>query len=411
MSVLQNIVNLFWERNVAGDHWYSELTEAEGFGIKGSNLYIAQNHPILTPAMLFVCKLFSQATFKMVNAKTGKVSNEHPLLDLLNTPNSMQTKMDLLESLLFMQIANGVAVIHKKAIIGLPDDIQEFVLLDYCKLKFPDNANFKQGNFKCVYMEGTEEEVTVEYKDLIFFYDMPSGLKNNPTKVDSRIDGLRQTLINTHDSLVAKNIILKTNGKELLSGNKSGFPMSDDEKRDAQRLFNNKYGLSKTRSRSLVTSADVTWRSLHIALRDLGLDESVKVDGNIIYTALHIPKDIISLEAKKTTYNNFKESITSYIQNEIQSSIDAFCEVINKSSNDKKWKLVGSYDHLPVMQFIKKEKYEAQKIRGEALVALLNAGVPEEIALKELGFDPTVKLEPRVQSGTPQASDTTPTTT
>ena len=409
MSLLRDITNIFWERNVAGDNWYTELTENNGFGLKGSNLYIAQNHPILTPGILFVSKLFSQAKFTMVNAKTDKVLTEHPLLDLLNAPSPKQTKMDMLESLLFMQIANGVAVIQKKYIIGLEDNINEFVLIDYKDLEFPNDANFDKGDFECTYKAGTDKQKKIKYKDLLFFYDMPSAFNDNPTKVKSRIDGLMQTLINTHDSLVAKNIILKSNGKEMLTGTAGSFPMSDDEQKEAQRLFNGKYGLSRTRSRSLVTKADVTWKSLHIALRDLGLDESVKVDGNIIYTALHIPKDILSLEAKKTTYNNFKESITSYIQNEIQSSLDAFCEVINKSMPDKKWKLVGSYDHLPVMQFIKKEKYEAQKIRAEALKAMRDAGIPDDVALKELGFDPTTKLA-EIQNEQPNTSQITSTT-
>ena len=43
------------------------------WGLTGSNLKIAQNHPILTPAMLFVSKLFSQAEFEMKNIKTGEV--------------------------------------------------------------------------------------------------------------------------------------------------------------------------------------------------------------------------------------------------------------------------------------------------------------------------------------------------
>ena len=159
-----------------------------------------------------------------------------------------------------------------------------------------------------------------------------------------------------------------------------------------KRLFNVNYGLAKNRSRSLITKANVNWQSLHIALRDLGLDESVKVDGNIIFTALHIPKDILSLEAKKTTYNNFKESMVSYIQNEQQSSLDSFCEVFNKGIKYKNLKLVGTYEHLPVMQFIKKQKYESAELQGKALKALLDAGVPDEVALELVDLPKNTKL-------------------
>ena len=142
------------------------------------------------------------------------------------------------------------------------------------------------------------------------------------------------------------------------------------EKEDAEKLFFTNYGLGTNRKRGLITKAELKWQSLHIALRDLGLDESVKVDGNLIYTAMHIPKDILSLEAKKTTYNNFKESMVSYIQNEQQPSVDAFSAVFQELLKDKNLKLVGSYEHLPIMQFILLERYEGLTLKGEALSAL-----------------------------------------
>lgn len=414
MFKLPSFRKLFWERDKAGDNWYLPL-EAGDWGLKGTNLEIAQNHPILTPALIFVSKLFSQARFSMVK-DDGTIVKRNPLLTLLNNPNYFQTKMDLLESLMFTQIANGVAVLYKKPVVGMPKELSTIYVLNYELIKWPTdfktklsglNKNNKIGETVVRY-DIENENLDIKLKDLMFFYDMPNSVKSsNMYKNGSRLDGLKQTLVNTNDSLIAKNIILKTNGKELLTGSKEGFPLSDDEKQEAQNLFNANYGLSRTRSRGLITKANVTWKSLHIALRDLGLDESVKVDGNIIYTALHIPKDILSLEAKKTTYENGKQSMISYIQNEMQENIDSFCEVMNKCIPYDGMRLVGSYDHLPVMQYVMAEKYAAQLVRANALTAMLSAGIPEEVAMAELGFPKNVKLtQPSSQTTT-----TTPTST
>lgn len=411
MNIL-GAIDVLFERTKTGDCVYTQVSEADGWGLKGTNLFIAQNHPILTPALLFVSHLFSQAQFYMENVKTGQRVYKHPVLDLLGNPNYYQTRMDFLESLMFMKIANGVSVVYKRTVIGLPDDPTAIYLLDYNKIKFPDdfktslsaaNQGNKIGTTIVTYDEGGEN-LKIKLDDLFFFYDMPSGFNNKQLfSCKSRLDGLRQTLVNTCDSLTAKNIILKTNGKEMITGAKDGFPMDDDEKIEAQKLLNNRYGLSPNRSRSLITKASLTWKSLHIAVRDLGLDESVKVDGNIIYTALHIPKDILSLEAKKTTYNNFKESMVSYIQNEIQAHLDAFCLVVNTFGEDKVWKLKGDYDHLPVMQFIMLERYDVVKKQGEALKLLLDAGVPEELAISMCGLPVGTKLTPppKIQPQTP----------
>jgi hypothetical protein len=112
-----------------------------------------------------------------------------------------------------------------------------------------------------------------------------------------------------------------------------------------------------------------------------------------------IPKDIMSIEAKKTTYNNFKESMTSFIQNEMQAMINDFAATLNKHflKSDDGLEIVGSYDHLPVMGFVENEKYTAVKTRAEALTALRNAGIPDDVALEMLEMDTSMKLEPIVQ--------------
>lgn len=401
MDWLPSFVSTLFERDKNGDSWYF-LDGARSWSKSGSNLYFAQNHPILSPALLFVSKLFSQAEFKIINTKNGEEVKKHWLIDLLKKPNYYQTHSDFLESLMFMEIAQGKGVLYAKKTIGFKKDkdTEAFYILNSDLITYPDDFKTPMmldrheeayGKQEIIY-DKDKTNVKIKIKDLLFFYDMPNCTQENFFESASRLDGLKQTLINTNDSLLAKNIILKTNGKELITGKDGDFLLDDDEKRDAEELFNGNYGLSLKRKRALITKANLQWKSLHIAIRDLGLDESVKVDGNLIYTALHIPKDILSLEAKKTTYNNFKESMVSYIQNEMQSSVDAFSAVMQELIEEPHFKLVGNYDNMPIMQFILIEKYEGVEQRGVALTALRSAGLPDDVALELTGFDKTTVL-------------------
>lgn len=388
-----------WERDAKGENFY-DISAYRQWTSDTSNLDIAENHPILTPALLFISKLYSQADFSIKNTRTKKTIEKHWMLDLLDNPNPYQTKEDFLEGLCFGMIAQGKAIVYMKKNIGF-DEPENMFLINPDLIKWPDNfkisfTNKKDlkeiyGDLKIVYDEHGED-IRIKIKDLLFFYDLPNCLHKNPFENKSRLDGLKQTLINTKDSLLAKNIILKTNGKELISGKKDGFPLTPDEKEEAEKLFYSNYGLGANRKRGIITKASLTHQSLHIALRDLGLDESTKVDGNIIYTALHIPKDILSLEAKKTTYNNFKESMVSYIQNEIQTTLVAAMSVFQKEITEPNLRLNGNYEHLPVMQFILLERYKVAKERSLALKEARLAGLPDEIALKITGFDETIKL-------------------
>jgi hypothetical protein len=395
---LPSIIWPTWTRNINGENFY-DVTSFKDWGLSGTNLEIAQNHPILTPAILFVSKIFSQAEFFIEKNSTGEKAKNHSLLELFKKPNPYQTTQDFLESLMFIQIAQGVCIVYKKKIIGF-DEPKQLYILDYNLIEWPEEL--KNNNYKTkilddktldlyIIYDANNENLRIKIRDLMFFYDLPNCMNRNPFKVKSRMDGLKQTLINTNDSLIAKNIILKSNGKELITGTKDGFPLTPEEKQDMEHLVNNTYGLSFTRKRGIVTKANLNWKSLHIALRDLGLDESVKVDGNLIYTALHIPKDILSLEAKKTTYNNFKESMSSYMQNEMQASLNSAVSVF-QSMLDNRYTLKGSFEHMPIMQFTRIERYKSIAGQAEALAALRNAGLPDDIALEYSGFDKTIKL-------------------
>ena len=394
--------------NDAATYIYSKLRggineylfdENGNWGLAGSNLEVAQDHPILTPALLFISKLFSQGEFKMVHNVSGKEKKEHWLIKLLENPNHYQTQTDFLESLMFMAVAQGEAAIYTKRVIGM--DPNSMYVINPKFIKYPDGYKTTLSHRKALEKKDTTviydesgENIEIKLSDILFFYDMPNMLqKGNAYKVRSRLDGLKQTLENTADSLVAKNIILKTNGKELITTTGSGgFPLVADEKERVEKIYHNNYGLSKRRKRGIITKASLTWKSMHIALRDLGLDESIKVDGNIIYTALHIPKDILSLEAKKTTYNNYKESMVSFIQNEMQGSLKALTDVFQKIVDEPNLSIVGDYDHLPVMQFVLIEKYEVVIKRATALNNLLKTGIPKEVALELCGFDKTLVL-------------------
>lgn len=393
-----------YTRDKSGTSFY-DLTSYDKWAKGQGNLGVAQSHPILTPALLFVSKLFSQAEFTVVRNGTGKPFTNSPILKLLNSPNIHQTLPDLLESLMFTQLANGVGVLYTKR-NALAGNVNSLYVLDYSKIKFPESM--KKGNYvnrsreerylnTTIIYDEKGEDLKIKLKDLMFFYDLPNGTDSNPYKACSRLDGLKQTLINTQDSLIAKNIILKSNGKEIISGTKDGFPISKEEKGDIEKIYNDDYGVSFGRKRGIVLEASVTHKSLHIALRDLGLDESIKVDGNLIYTALHIPKDILSLEAKKTTYNNFKESMVSYIQNEMQATVDSFCAVFNMVLMEDGLTLKGSYEHLPIMQFILIERYKGVWERGNALNMLRTAGLPDDIALEMVGLDKGIQLAKVVQ--------------
>lgn len=419
--MLAGLSNWLYEKfnGTPHDNWYSLIEDESSLFNLGDKfddmLSYSFKHPILTGAMLFYCNLFAQAQFKIVD-RSGKLHNGryNDMIALLEAPNYYQTSIDFLESLQWMKIARGSAIIYIQKRIGFEDEPLAMYVLDPHRIKWPNNfktpRSYKRDLFDSVIVEYLDSDNTtskLRLKDLTFVFDMPN-LRDpkNMFRSSSRLDGLKQTLDNTVDSLIAKNIILRSNGKEMLSlADSNGFPLDPNEEKDAKRIFNIGYGLSKTRSRAFITKANMRWQSMHIALRDLGLDESTKVDGNIIYTALHIPKDILSLEAKKTTYNNFRESMTSFIQNDMSSALNDIALTLSQVLLPSNLKLVGTYDHLPVMGYLEKERAEANNVKADALAKYINLGMDPKQALELVGLDSSIIITQQNKAKSEESSE------
>jgi|TARA_B110000908_G_scaffold157365_1_gene197439 hypothetical protein len=389
-----------YTRNKRGDSFY-DYTSANGWYSPKNNLLIAQTHPLLTPALLFVSKLFSQAEFKISRSNNGADAPNHPMLGLLKNPNMNQTLPDLLESLLFTQIANGVGVLYAKKNI-LTQSVNSLYVLDYSKIDFPDTLDkgkFKNASQKEEYLNTSikydedGEDLNIKLKDLLFFYDLPNYLNDNPFVVSSRLDGLKQTLTNTIDMAKAKSIIIKSNGKELISGQKDGFPLGKDEKEAVENRWNNNYGVGWNKKRGIVTKSNLKWQSMHIIARDLGYDEGTKTDAAVIFTALHIPNDVYSISGAKSTYKNANASLISYIQNEMMPTLNSFIKTIS-SLLPNNYELSGTYNHLPVMLPSLTVQYENTCKQMKALSDARSAGISDEQALEMAGLPRNTVLNP-----------------
>ena len=391
-----------WTRNKAGQNFY-DFVAFNNWAKERDTLSMAENHPLLTPALLFISKIVSQAEIKTINPTTKKPILKNPIAQLLEKPNWYQTKLDLLEELTFSTIANGIGVIFVKRTLGMADPNSLYVL-NYLLLEFPDSLNTRNFvnmaktderlNTDVIY-DKNGEKLTIKLRDLIFFYDVPNTSKKNKLEAVSRLTGISQTLINTCDSEKAKNIILKTNGKELISGTKEGFGLTPKEKEQVERDWQNNYGLGMSRKRGIITQSAVTWKSLHVIMRDLGHEESIKGDASIIFATLHLPQDVYSISGAKSTYKNANQSLISYIQNEIQPTLNSFLATLNAYFfRDGNIEFAGTYENMPVMLEFKTVKYSGITSQVTALEAMIRVGFSPEIALETCGFDKTIKLTP-----------------
>jgi len=391
VNLLRLLPHVLYERLKSGDHLYRINSKSAQWLSFQDKLEVAIQHPVLIPIFDLLGHYFSNVKFYI--EENGEPNYEHKELALLNNPNHFQSTEDFLTEHIIYKYVFGWLFVYAPIPTGFDKPTQIYNLnsglVDFPqgfepKMPINDRLRNEIDNTRFSY-DKQNNNLSIKIKDVVNFFDLPNQNKLIGT---SRLGGLVRPLSNVLTSMEAKNIVLQSNGKELFStrsssGLSAGM-LSQPEKEDVKKRINENYGLSTSRSRAIITKADLRWQSLHIPLADLGLDESVGKDAQSIVTAFNIPKELINFTPEGSTYENQEQAKIGFLQEVIYKHINDFCNSYTKKYLKGGLKLKGSLDHLPIMKATEMRRVRNIKAYVEALAKLIEAGVitPDEAKVK-----------------------------
>lgn len=399
----------FYKHLKSGKHQYLYYDGSADWDNIADKLKCGYENPVLLPILQLISFYASKAVFEVKNAK-GEVIPNHKLTERIENPNIYQSKQDLISQFIWFKYCIGYTYMYPilPTTFKKPEYLDALFNLDASLIEWPQNFKTRfvtlpddvqaaqESTFK---YDKNGQNLNISVNEIIPFYDLPNGLKSkNLLIAPSRLDGLKKPLTNIRLAFDAKNIAIKTNGKEMFSNKTASqiqaVPLGDEEEKEIREKTNNEYGLGMHRSRSIVTNADIAWQSLHIPLKELGLDESVVKDAQMIVTAFNISRELINFGEKGAKYENQVQATIGFIQGVVQDNIDDICNSITSFMELKPGeKLVGSLDHLPIMQSVKVKMTEALKKKIETFKLMVDSGIKREDALLKLQLE-GLTLEP-----------------
>lgn len=354
-------------RDKSGNPFYTELGHAEAdWSGYGNKLALAYKHPILMPGIQLIADYFSMVRFSENGA------DDTPIIKLLNKPNIFQTRDDFLKQYIWFKYVFGflyqmpVSVLRNndpkqiKYLYNLKTSLIDFEEDFRTMLPMTIGAANKEENREFRYDE-EYQNLQLKFKEVLHYYDIANGIDaskkdENMWVSPSRLDSITKPLVNIQKSFDAKNIVIDSNGKELFVNKTTGamakIPLKQGEKNDMDKKLNG-YGVGTGKKRSIMTNSDLEWQSLHIKLKELGLDESVVADGMVVVNSLGIPPELYSLDGSSSTFENQAKAVINFIQKKIQVEMNDFTSTINARYGTN---LIGTYDHLPIMREIEKSK-------------------------------------------------------
>ena len=381
----------FFERYRNGSVFYARLNNGKLLTSDLSDkLEVARTNPVLMPAIQLIATYFASAKFYETD-NSGKLVSESKMIGLLNRPNPLQNSDDFLKQFIWYKYAAGFDYIYPVSsgadkqninniqyLYNLKPDLIEFDK-DFEKGFIRSKSDLTKFNSQKIIYDKDGQNIKLSVGDILPFYDLANGLIDNPMMSPSRIDALKMQISNIQRACDAKNIVIQTNGKELITnetvGNVAKLPLNPQETQEIKRLLDAKggeYGVGSNKSRSIVTNSALKHQSLHIPLKDLGLDESVIKDAQTIINALNIPPELFSLDGTSATFENQEKAVIHFLQSKIQVELDDFTDTFN---DVYKTRLVAKLDHLPIMRSNEKAKIASLRSLAFGLKILVEAGI------------------------------------
>jgi len=344
------------------DGVWSYWLKESAFGSNIDYLHWTHKNPVLQTIISLRCKLYAQMQITAVNEKGEAVDSD--FVKRLMNPNYFQSKHDFFYQQMWFMSAAGYNNTYQlrpytneapKALYNL----------------IPSKTDFKEvlklSNFLSTQQEiNAFEKKTVEYtldrqkynlplRDIIPFYDLANALQvDSWCKAPSRIDGIREVLMNIEENIKSKNINLKMSQKYLASNKSSADGQPQIQPTDRSDI-EEKLG----RNDLHVTNANVDVTHLVKDLKNLTLDAMFGQDALSCLLAFEMNRDILNYSPNgASTYDNANAGLIGYIQNSIQPDADNTMNSFTNSwkLNEKGIKLVASYNHLPIMQTLVKDK-------------------------------------------------------
>jgi hypothetical protein len=313
--------------------------------------------------------------------KNGELVEKHWLLDMIQTPNAIQSWSDVIYSISVQDALYSNVICYcpirsfniRNLIVPLPANKIE-INLSGKKLKQMDKEDLID-NFKFTYDDKSIE--TIEWKDSIYF-TTADGM--NIVKPISRIDTLKFPLSNIQASYKKRNVLLENIGAiGILSAQNTdmggAIPMTPEERESIRKDW-----FRRQKDELIITEANVSWQPMSYPTKDLLLFEELTADKIALIDAYGLNYNLFSngnFNDRGSTFSNVKDSIRMvYTDTIIPETQQIYNSMISQLGLDKDgYYLEACFDHLAILQEDNKESAEVRKINSETIQNLINAGI------------------------------------
>jgi hypothetical protein len=352
-------------------------------------------NPVLFSTIMIKAREGSNQRFQMVNRDTGKVEPEGTRKDIpkrvyakMRKPNVLQSRWEFLKQRKIFEQVAGNSFTYGNFAMMKPSPQSITALWNV----WPAHMQFKLAG---KYFEATEiTDVIKEWKFEAGNYKKiwePHEImhRNEPnTNVNdglifgrSNILSLVKPLTNIDMAYESRNVMMRNRGMRMMitsdKGDASGrIPLMNDEKTTWQEESKN-YGMLEGQSQFFFSSLPLRAVPIDQDVMKLGLFEEIATDAMVVCNAFGVPEILLKLYIKGATFENQEASVRRLYQGTLIPEADDDVIALNSflGLDDTEWMLLGSFDHVPVLQESEVQRESVKKSKSERLLKELAQGI------------------------------------
>lgn len=354
---------------------HSIAREASSINILGEPVYTPANYgnfanqgykknAIVFMAISKITTACKGVDWILYQKKSGRRLNwkeleNHPILDLWEKPNPMQSRGDFVESVIgFKKIAgNSYIEANKLAGDSIPRELWP-VRPDRMKvypgrLGYPSKYEFSNGDVKR-YWEVDPVKLTSNILHMKYFhpyndwYGM-SPLETALASVDQFNAGQKWNLALLQNEARPSGILQM----KITDANPSGR-LTDEQFSSLKAEWNDTYGGYKNAGRPAIIEGGLEWKSIALSPKDMDFLKLKEVTASDIALVYGVPPEIVGLGTK--TFANYKEARLAFYEETVLPTLDNLRDAINRWLLPEEDNLFLDYDRDTIDALVEKRE-------------------------------------------------------
>lgn len=360
-----------------------------------------KQNPVIQTVILTKAKAWGNMRFSVEDLKSGDIipiekydKDKGKLRDLVDQPNPMQSTSEwLMQSKVYQEVFG-----NSYGYASVPNSFDN--IFTYQDINAINNlpAYRVAPVLTGMWLEATrKDEIIKKYEfynlnnkteffntnRILHTNDVNITFDKNFTKGESRLNSLQKPISNIDAALESLNVLLVKRGAlGILTSDKKdeavgNIPLSNTELEGIQNEFK-KYGLMDDQWTQLISPMPLKYQRMAMNSKELGILDGMANDARFVCNAFGVPEGLIPYYTKKGGLATENDALEKRLYNSTiipesthwMKNLNNFLKTRNHGIQ-----LLGTFDHLKVLQTNQKEEAETNKINSETAESQFMSGL------------------------------------